>query len=366
MIVTDEFFENNCITYDVKRIAAPSDILFLDIETTGLTPRNSYIYMVGLVYFLDNRWYYKNLFATSPADEEVLLKELIHIISTFKVLIHFNGTRFDLPFITNRCEAYGIDINLSALDSHDLYKDFKPLRFILGTGDCRQKTLEQFIGLNREDKYSGGELIPVYKHYCSFCDDESFSLLYQHNRDDLYGMLRLLDIFSVFDFFNAPLSITDVNINSYINFTGESACELLISFESRVTIPGRISTNKSSVFLTIDGSNGLLRIPVIEAKLNYYYKNYKDYYYLPSENMAVHKSVGQFVDKEFRQKATADTAYTSKESTYILWDGTLALPTFATDRKSKDKYIELNDELINNKELLAEYTLNIIKRLREK
>ena len=43
---------------------------------------------------------------------------------------------------------------------------------------------------------------------------------------------------------------------------------MLISFESRVTIPGRISTNKSSVFLTIDGSNGLLRIPVIEAKLN--------------------------------------------------------------------------------------------------
>ena len=141
---------------------------------------------------------------------------------------------------------------------------------------------------------------------------------------------------------------------------------MLISFESRVTIPGRISTNKSSVFLTIDGSNGLLRLPVIEAKLNYYYKNYKDYYYLPSENMAVHKSVGQFVDKEFRQKATADTAYTSKESTYILWDGTLALPTFATDRKSKDKYIELNDDLMNNKELLAEYTLNIIKRLREK
>ncbi|MDY4127006.1 MAG: ribonuclease H-like domain-containing protein, partial [Lachnospiraceae bacterium] len=67
MIVTDEFFDNNCINYDVKRIAAPSDILFIDIETTGLTPRNSYIYMVGLVYFLDNRWYYKNLFATSPA-----------------------------------------------------------------------------------------------------------------------------------------------------------------------------------------------------------------------------------------------------------------------------------------------------------
>lgn len=56
MIVTDEFFDNNCINYDVKRIAAPSDILFLDIETTGLTPRNSYIYMVGLVYFLDNRF----------------------------------------------------------------------------------------------------------------------------------------------------------------------------------------------------------------------------------------------------------------------------------------------------------------------
>ena len=60
MIVTDEVFDNNCIEYDVERIAAPSDILFLDIETTGLTPGNSYIYMIGLVYFKNNAWNYQN------------------------------------------------------------------------------------------------------------------------------------------------------------------------------------------------------------------------------------------------------------------------------------------------------------------
>ena len=366
MIVTDEFFENNCITYDVKRIAAPSDILFLDIETTGLTPGNSYIYMISLVYFKNNAWNYKNLFAASPADEEIVLKEFIRIIADFRVLIHFNGNRFDLPFIKDRCVSFGLDFDISGMESRDLYKDFRPLSFILGTGDCRQKTLEQFIGLNREDKYSGGELINIYKQYCSSPDDACFSLLYQHNRDDLYGLLRLLDIFSVYDFFDSDISITDVSVNSYTNFTGYEAYELIIKFVSNVSIPGRISTNKESVFLCIEQNHGILRLPVTKAKLNFYYSNYRDYYYLPAENMAVHKSVGQFVDRKYRQKATPDTAYVAKESDFIPWDNVLDVPIFSTDRKSKDKYIELNEEVKGNFELLAAYTANIIKRLRKK
>ena len=37
--------------------------------------------------------------------------------------------------------------------------------------------------------------------------------------------------------------------------------------------------------------------------------NYKDYYYLTTEDVAVHKSVAHYVDTKYRKQATASTCY---------------------------------------------------------
>ena len=47
--------------------------------------------------------------------------------------------------------------------------------------------------------------------------------------------------------------------------------------------------------------------------LKYFYDNYKDYFYLPKEDTAIHKSVATYVDKDFRQKAK--TAFVGFEPT---------------------------------------------------
>lgn len=39
------------------------------------------------------------------------------------------------------------------------------------------KSIEAFLGIDREDKYSGGELINVYYEYLAQKDDEKLSLL---------------------------------------------------------------------------------------------------------------------------------------------------------------------------------------------
>lgn len=41
-----------------------------------------------------------------------------------------------------------------------------------------------------------------------------------------------------------------------------------------------------------------------------YYPNYKDYYYLPAEDIAVHKSVGTYVDRRCRRQADALNCFT--------------------------------------------------------
>jgi len=50
----------------------------------------------------------------------------------------------------------------------------------------------------------------------------------------------------------------------------------------------------------------------IECELKHYFNDFKNYYYLPAEDEAMHKSVAQYVDASAKQKATRETAYTKK------------------------------------------------------
>ena len=60
-----------------------------------------------------------------------------------------------------------------------------------------------------------------------------------------------------------------------------------------------------------------IRIPVFLGELKHYYEDYENYFYLPEEDWAIHKSVGCFVEKSHRKKATAKTCYIKKEGVFL-------------------------------------------------
>ena len=61
-------------TYDLARLGDPEDLLFFDIETTGLSSKKDMIYLIGCVYVRDGCWHMKQWFAESPdAEGEILL-----------------------------------------------------------------------------------------------------------------------------------------------------------------------------------------------------------------------------------------------------------------------------------------------------
>lgn len=45
----------------------------------------------------------------------------------------------------------------------------------------KQKSIEQFLGVHREDKYNGGQLIDVYREYLHTHEKFLFDLLILHN-----------------------------------------------------------------------------------------------------------------------------------------------------------------------------------------
>ena len=165
MRISEETLKGFHLSYPLEKIAPLEQILFLDIETTGFTARSSYLYMIGCAYYKDNHWHTIQWFAENYSQETQLIKSFFLFAQDYKYLIHFNGNNFDLPFLTQKCQQLELPYSFQHFQGIDLYKRISPYKFFLKLPNCKQKTLEQFLGINRKDVFSGGELIGIYLDY---------------------------------------------------------------------------------------------------------------------------------------------------------------------------------------------------------
>ena len=62
---------------------APEDIFFVDIETTGLSPKNSDIYLIGVAYYDKHNWHVCQFFAENSSQEEEVLKAFSAFVKSF-------------------------------------------------------------------------------------------------------------------------------------------------------------------------------------------------------------------------------------------------------------------------------------------
>ncbi|MFA5576856.1 MAG: ribonuclease H-like domain-containing protein [Tissierellaceae bacterium] len=177
-------------------------VTFIDIETTGLDRKREVIYLIGLLYFDWTResWILNQYFASDLAKEGRLLESFIADLQDFDLLISYNGDSFDLPFIGHRLKKYGLDDKFfQGLGSFDLYRLVRKNNIFLNLPSLKLKSLEQFLGFEREDKYSGLECIGFYYDYMENKDPILRENILKHNFDDLVNMLDTISILDVLD-----------------------------------------------------------------------------------------------------------------------------------------------------------------------
>lgn len=175
------------------------EAVFLDIETTGLSPMRSFIYLIGLV-FIDLKkvtMHITQLIAEDRDEEEEILKLTKEKLKGYKTVVTYNGNSFDLPFIANRSERYGIEP--IAMDSFDMYEKLRLHKDTLKLDGLKQKNIEKKLGITREDRYNGGECISFYKDYVKNKNQESFDRFVLHNYDDLLYMPATMSILDLLD-----------------------------------------------------------------------------------------------------------------------------------------------------------------------
>ena len=126
---------------------------FFDIETTGLSPNASSLYLIGLLRFDASRqqWTLCQWFADNYQSEKKIIQSFLDALSDIEFLYHFNGQTFDIPYLLKKCTRHCIFPSAqcnrlledkSGSHSIDLLKKIRPLRHALSLEKCKQADLE--------------------------------------------------------------------------------------------------------------------------------------------------------------------------------------------------------------------------------
>lgn len=329
--------EEKFIDFEIKDWKK-DDVLYFDIETTGLSAETSVIYLIGLIYYENNLPFYSAWFAENKEDEKQLLVDFYELSKRKITLICFNGSSFDLPFIKKKLDFFSPASDFSKNQIVDFYRVLSPFKTLFGLENRKQISFENLIEIKRKEDLSGKELIPYYSSYLKEKNkkkaEELLATLLKHNEFDLKGLFELTKLYFFADFFRKTKESPDTKVK-IVREEEFLSLSLSLSF-----VPDFHVKNETGSCLGLRSkSEIILKIPVIHTELKFFYPEYKDYFYLPREDMAIHKDLAKFMDKKFRIKAEAKTAYVKRRDFFI------RLPSEMINRFSKTFKKEYHDKI---------------------
>ena len=310
--------------------------VFLDIETTGFSPEYNPVYLIGACHAQEGSLFFLQWFAESQAEEAGILAAAAEYLLSFPEVVTFNGNTFDLPYLQKRAALHHMENAFIFPKRLDLLQTVRPLKQLLGLPDCRQKTIEAFLGLCREDTASGGELIPIYHRYALAPSEDLERLLLLHNEEDVLAMPRLLPILSYEALAAGRFCVEEIVHTGPESGPGAVSPVFSAVLRLDLAVPVPLFLEQDGLRLTIRDEFARLSAALFHGELRLFFRDYKNYYYLPVEDMAVHKSVACFVEKDFREQASRDTAYQRREGDFLPLPSGMDVPhPFRKDRLSR-------------------------------
>ncbi len=152
-------------------------VRFLDIETTGLRQGRDEVTVVGVYDGGEYRAYIRGLNLT----REALEREL----EGCTLLVTFNGTRFDVPFLRARL---GVRVEVP-------HADLCPASRRLGLRGG-MKVVEAALGLEREEEIAGvdgAEAVRLWRRWERRGEREALETLVKYNRRDVLNLLPIAE-----------------------------------------------------------------------------------------------------------------------------------------------------------------------------
>ncbi len=368
-------------------LLSPEQIpMIFDIETTGLSPKSAFVYLIGSLTWCNTHWLFRQWFSESPSEEISVLEAFASTVTEAHCLLHYNGATFDLPFLAARSKHYGLPLTLPSGEmTCDLMRILAKCKDWFALPNRKQSTLEPIAGYVREDPYDGGTLIGFYAEYvgkCRFDKEASDALLASlllHNREDLLGLRAVAGLYNVQRLLSGeygdctPVATMDNDsLTITLSFSIDAALPTPLALEYRydpLTPEAGATDNPATpisqtMLLFTQGNNGQILLPLRFGVGKHYFSNVKDYYYLPLENRSIHRSITGHIPAAYRTPATKDTAFETYTGHFLPQWNSLYTPEFQGTRTSPVLLFPYQ-ELTKQPQKLSAYVSDLLRKFGE-
>ncbi len=151
-------------------------VAFVDIETTGLSQRRDRITVIGIYDGRESKTYVK----------DINLDDIVDELSKYRLLVSFDGARFDIPFIKSEFP----EIEFKQLHIDLVY----PLRRIGYKGGL--KNIEKILGISRSEDtegMTGFDAVRLWKQY-ERGDKDALAKIIKYNKEDIVNLKTILEL----------------------------------------------------------------------------------------------------------------------------------------------------------------------------
>ncbi|MFC2065902.1 ribonuclease H-like domain-containing protein [Chloroflexota bacterium] len=148
---------------------------YLDIETTGLSPTDCMVTVVGM-YICNG----DDTKVTQLVGKDITTDGILEALNGVGKIYTYNGSRFDLPFIHS---CLGVDLNRIFPHRDLMYNCWKKNLY----GGL--KAVERQLGIERRLKdMNGYEAVRLWWKYVDSFDLEALNKLLEYNKEDVVNL----------------------------------------------------------------------------------------------------------------------------------------------------------------------------------
>jgi len=170
------------------------DMLFFDIETTGLSGgAGTHLFLIGMLRVTDRGILFTQFFLHSLSSERLYLNAIAEGFTDQNILVSYNGKSYDYNILKNRYIMTGLPFfSTEPLHLDLLYTSRRIWRGLFP--DYSLATVEnRALQIERHDDIPGWQIPEVYTDYLRGRSVASDILrILQHNREDVLSLLALL------------------------------------------------------------------------------------------------------------------------------------------------------------------------------
>lgn len=173
-------------------LPAPSEVVYLDTETTGLAGgTGTCAFLIGLGFVEGSEFVVRQFFLRDHPEEKAMLAALSEALAPYKAIATFNGKTFDLPLLETRYALARLKSPFERLVHLDLLHPARRL-WKLRLESCQLTHLEEeVLGIHRQGDVDGSEIPAIYFDYLRTGNARGLQPVFYHNSLDIVTLAAL-------------------------------------------------------------------------------------------------------------------------------------------------------------------------------